>query len=73
MNMAFDAIGALTALIAAGFWLWASLIKVPENPNIFISVLQNIGRLNAYAAFAASVSALCGMLSFLSNTALIGR
>jgi len=73
MNIWTGSIGAFAALVAAGFWLWASLIKVPDNLDTFISVLQKIGRLNAYAAFAAAVSALFGALSFCINMGLIGH
>ncbi len=60
-------IGAALAAVAAGFWLWASLVAVPDNIDRFIGVLQKIGRLNAYGAAAASGAALCGLALFLSG------
>lgn len=58
-------LGAFAALLAAIFWLWASLIQVPDNIDTFISVLQRIGRMNAYGALAASVGAICGLIVLL--------
>jgi hypothetical protein len=46
-------------------WFWASLLKVPNNQDRFIDVLPKIGRLNAYAAFAASVAAACVAIVWL--------
>ena len=43
-------VGTITALMAAMFWLAASVIVAPS---------PHIGRLNAIASGAAGVSALC--------------
>jgi len=50
-----DGIGAVAALAAGGLWFWASWIKVPDNIDTVIAALQRIGRINAWAAFWASV------------------
>ncbi len=61
--MTIDAVvsglAAAASLLAAAFWLWASLTSVPDNQDTFIGVLQRVSRLNAYAAGAAFVAVLC--------------
>ena len=57
-------LGFLMSLLAAGLWLCASLIKVPDNIDTFIGVLQRIGRLNAYGAGAACAASLCAAYTF---------
>ena len=37
-------IGVASSLGAAGFWLWASVIPVPNNQDTFIAALQRIAR-----------------------------
>jgi len=58
-NLIVGGAGAFFTFLAAAFWLRASLVTVPDNIDTFISVLQRIGRLNAYGAACASVAALC--------------
>jgi len=58
------AIGLLCASGAAIFWLWASLIDVPDNIDTFISVLQRTGRINALAAAFSCGAALCAAYAF---------
>lgn len=67
-SMIVGIIGAFAAVAAAVFWAWASIIKVPDNIDTFIRVLQRIGRLNAYAASCAVVAALCAAYGFASAT-----
>ncbi len=55
-------VGSIAAIAAAIFWLRASLTHVPDDINNFIGVLQRVSKLNACAAFAASVAAFCGLL-----------
>ena len=55
-------VGSIAAIAAAFFWLWASRIRVPNDIDNFIGVLQRVSKLNAYGALAASVAALCGLL-----------
>jgi hypothetical protein len=58
-------IGALTFVAAATLWLWASLIKVPDNIDVFVSELQRISRVNAWAAFATTIGSLCAAIIFV--------
>jgi hypothetical protein len=57
-------VGLVASLAAAGFWLWGSLIEVPNNIDTIVGELQRIGRLNAWAALAALVAALCAAYAF---------
>src|SRR3546814_18396674 len=61
-SLAVKLAASVLAVLAAGFWLWASLITVPDNVDTFISVLQRIGKLNAYGALSASFAAARGVL-----------
>src|SRR3546814_17312743 len=61
-SLAVKLAASVLAVLAAGFWLWASLITVPDNVDTLISVLQRIGKLNAYGALSASFAAACGVL-----------
>ena len=63
-NKVVSGTGALASLFAAGFWLWASLVPVPDNLDTFIGALQHIAQLNAYGAGSAVVAALCGTTLF---------
>jgi hypothetical protein len=56
--------GLLASLAAAALWLWGSLIEVPNNINTIVGELQRIGRMNAWAAVAALVAALCAAHAF---------
>ena len=55
-------VGGIVAITAAVFWFWASSVPVPEDTDNFINVLQWVSRLNSYAAAAAGVAAVCGMI-----------
>ncbi|CAM2192882.1 conserved protein of unknown function [Paraburkholderia kururiensis] len=57
-------VGVLTSVGAAVFWLWSSLIEVPDNIDTFIGELQRIGRMNARGAMCACVGAICGAYAF---------
>ena len=48
-------------ITAAVFWLWASLVSVPDNLDTFIAELQWISRLNAFGAASASVASLAAI------------
>jgi hypothetical protein len=61
------AVGAVSSLGAAGFWLWASLLPVPNNQDTFIEALQLSSRINAIAAICASAAAICAAYSFLKS------
>jgi hypothetical protein len=56
------ALGA--SVVAAALWLWASVIKVPDNLDTIVGELQRIGRVNAGAAFAALIAAGCAAYGF---------
>ena len=58
-------VGLAASALAGALWFWASLLKVPNNQDRFIDVLPKIGRLNACAAFAASVAAACVAIVWL--------
>jgi hypothetical protein len=57
-------VGLFASLAAAGFWLWGSLIEVPDNIDTIVGELQRVGRLNAWAAIAALMAALCAAYAF---------
>jgi hypothetical protein len=61
-----NVVGAIAALIAAGLWLYASLITVPDNIDTIMDELRRISRWNAYAAGAAAVAALCAGYAFFT-------
>jgi multisubunit Na+/H+ antiporter MnhG subunit len=66
MNFTFvvSVIGTIAAVLAAYFWLMASLTRMPDNIDTFTGVLQEASRLNTYGAVAAVVAALCAALIF---------
>ena len=57
-------LGGLSSLAAAVLWLYASLLKVPDNQDTFIGELQRISKWNACAAMAAAVAAICAACAF---------
>jgi hypothetical protein len=57
-------VGLFASLAAAGLWLWGSRIDVPDNIDTIVGGLQRIGRVNAWAATAALVAALCAAYAF---------
>jgi hypothetical protein len=57
-------IGMAASLAAAGLWLWGSLIDVPNNIDTIVGELQRIGKVNAWAATAALIAALCAAYAF---------
>jgi hypothetical protein len=68
-NMIVSVIGFGSALLAAFFWLWASLVFIPPWPDVgwyldvfepFRRALQKVSRLNAIAAAFAGVAAFAG-------------
>ena len=69
-DVVITGLGALFVLLASLFWLWASLVRVPDNIDTFIGVLQRVSRLNACAAFAAFLAALCAAFLFASQMGL---
>lgn len=57
-------VGLFAALAAAWFWFSASAGGIPDNQDIFMTALQHASRLNSYAAGAAGVGAICGLILF---------
>jgi hypothetical protein len=57
-------IGLVASLAAAALWLWGSLVEVPDNIDTIVGELQRIGRINAWAAMAALMAALCAAYGF---------
>ena len=64
INAVVAGAGAVAGILAAGWWLWASLVPVPDNIDTFIGALQWASRLNAYGAGAAAVAAICAAVLF---------
>lgn len=64
MSTITTGIGALAALVAAGFWLWASLAPVSDSIDALVADMQFIAVLNAIAAGATFVAAVCGAVLF---------
>ena len=60
-------VGAVSSIGAAGFWLWASLIQVPDDQDAFIAALQRISRLNAIAATCAAAASICIAYGFIKS------
>jgi len=58
-------VGAVSSIGAAGFWLWASLIRVPNNQDAFIAALQRASCLNAIAAACAAAASICVACGFI--------
>ena len=48
----------------SGLWLSGSLINVPNNIDTVVGELQRIGKVNAWAAEAALVAAVCAAYTF---------
>jgi hypothetical protein len=68
-------LGILTALLAAFFWLWASVTDIPPFPDVGFdsdssvfegvrSALRLASRRNAIAAFFAALAAACSAVVF---------
>ena len=64
MDKVATLIGLVASLAAAIFWLWGSLISVSDNIDTIVGELQRIGRVNARAALAALVAAVCAAYGF---------
>jgi hypothetical protein len=60
-------IGTIASLLAAVFWLYSSLIEVPDNIDTIARELQRISRWGSYAALAACVAALCASYGFVRS------
>ena len=65
LDQVIKGIAAAFAIAAAGCWLYASLIPVPDNLDTIVAELQRISRWNAYAAGSAGLGAVCAVYLFL--------
>jgi hypothetical protein len=61
------AVGVSAGIAAAILWFYASILPVPDNLDTFIAALQRISRVNAYAATASGVTALCVAYTFVRS------
>jgi hypothetical protein len=61
------AVGFLSSIGAAIFWLWASVIPVPNNQDTFSAVLQRISGINAIATMCAAVASICAAYVFFKS------
>jgi hypothetical protein len=64
MDKAVALVGLAASMAAAALWLWGSLIAVPDNIDTIVGELQRIGKVNAGAATAALIAALCAAYTF---------
>jgi ethanolamine transporter EutH len=64
INNVVALIGVIASLLAGGFWLWASIVDVPNNIDTIVGELQRISRINASAAVAATIAAICAAYAF---------
>jgi hypothetical protein len=62
MNVILPVSAAIASLVAAVYWLLASLVPVPDNIDTLVSELQRAARLNSYGALAASIAATLGAI-----------
>ena len=69
LTLIVGTIGSIAAIAAGGFWLWASLVDVPNDIDNIIKILQWVSRLNSYAAMAAGTAAICGLIVLLIGRA----
>jgi hypothetical protein len=61
------AVGFLSSIGAAIFWLWASVIPVPNNQDTFIAVLLRTSGINAIAAMCAALASICAAYFFFKS------
>ena len=51
------AIATVAAVVAAGLFMYAATIKVPDNTDTIVAELQRISRWNSYGCIAAAIGA----------------
>ena len=68
-RLVLNLIGAISALIAAGFWFRSTMVSMPDRLDAIAVELQRVGRWNAWAAGATRISALSQCLHFLLTSA----
>jgi hypothetical protein len=67
IDKAIGAIGAMSSILAAAFWLRSAVISVPDNIDTIVRELQRIGWWNSAAAQAAVVASLCAAWLFVKQ------
>jgi len=67
-------ISAGAAVLAASFWLWSALVRVPDlsdtalsGPNSVTGIIKRQSRLSAIAAVFAAISALAQAYALLKG------
>ncbi|MBB3018461.1 hypothetical protein FHR70_001515 [Microvirga lupini] len=68
LDLFMSSLGAVSALAAAGLFLYSSRIEVPDNIDTMMGEIQRIGRWNSYGCWAAFVGALCASYVFARQT-----
>lgn len=61
-------VGAAASTLAAFFWLWASMVRVEDNMDAFISCIQKASRLNALGAAFSCLAAICAAWAFAASS-----
>jgi hypothetical protein len=64
IDLVMGSLGVLSAVVAAGLFLYSSRIEVPDNIDTMMGEIQRIGRWNSYGCLAAFVGALCAAYVF---------
>jgi hypothetical protein len=64
VNTIVSGLGAIASAASAFWWLRASLVSVPANIDTIIKVLQQVSAMNAYAAGATGLGAICAVVLF---------
>lgn len=64
-NILVAGLAALASLVAAVFWFMASLVEVRPDLEVIVADMHRVSELNAYAATAAAVAALCSIFLFV--------
>ena len=59
-------VGVVATALAAAFWFLASVLEVPDNIHTFLSALQRVSQINAWAASASGAAAVCAFVIWLS-------
>jgi hypothetical protein len=69
VRVVINLIGAVSAVVAAGFWFRSTTVSMPDRLDDIAVELQRVGRWNAWAAGATCISALSQCLHFLFASA----
>jgi len=67
LSMFFRGIALIAAAasgVSAYFWFRSAAVQIPDNIDLFITALRQASELNGYAAGAAGITAVCGLILF---------